>query len=260
MSYSIENPKEVAFYALPGALDMLGVSVTVTELNKLLKKGLPIVREKSLSGGKTVRYFKPEECAAWIKEFYPTARVRTVEIRHTHEENSTPIKKAPVISNNAQEVKPAPQTPKQIALDEWKPLPRQLAVYQTEDVSLERKLQIGDHVEVCKWNGRLLYTPEALLGKRGKVVSAEDDMGFVKVQLDGNSEARNISVCNLKVITTKDCTCEYKLKQDDDGSVLIVIRHNKQQAGLAKFRPVPDLGISAEDILALAETVVTDLL
>ncbi len=246
--YDVKNPKEVAFYALPGALDALGVSVTVTELNKLLKKGLPVIRTKGLAGGKVVRYFKPEACAEWIKEFYPTARIKT------HVENNITSKP---------EIKPVEVVqppPAKAVTEEWKPIPRQLAVCQTEDVAPERKLKQGDCVEVCRWNGRLLYTPEALLGKRGIVVSEENELGFVKVQIQNNSEAHNISVCNLKLITTKDCMCEYKLRQDSDGSVIIVVRHNAYQSSLAKFRPISELGISADDVLAIAETVVADLL
>lgn len=247
MSYDVKNPKEVAFYALPGALDALGVSVTVTELNKLLKKGLPVIRTKGLAGGKVVRYFKPEACAEWIKEFYPTARIKSTT---TSKPELKPV----------EVVQTPPTPPTKTVVGEWKPIPRQLAVCQAEDVAPERKLKQGDCVEVCRWNGRLLYTPEALLGKRGIVVSEENELGFVKVQIQNNSEAHNISVCNLKLITTKDCMCEYKLRQDSDGSVIIVVRHNNYQSSLAKFRPISELGISADDVLAIAETVVADLL
>ena len=160
---------------------------------------------------------------------------------------------------------PAPEkekTPKEKAAEEWTTLPRQMKVAKTVDVAEDYRIKVGDEVEICKWNGRLMLVPERYLGQRGTVICAENDMGQLVVRLHEVHDIKSIhvSVCNVKLVQCVEDAVQYRIRNADNGDVLIVLRNGESSYALCKFRPVPELSISSEDVRVMAEAVVSDFL
>ena len=154
------------------------------------------------------------------------------------------------------------KTPEEKEVAEWKTLPRQMKVAKTVDVAEDYRIKVGDEVEICKWNGRLLMIPERYLGQRGTVICAENDMGQLVVKLHEVHDLKSIhvSVCNVKLVQCLEDAVQYRIRMTDSGDVLVVLRNGGSSYALCKFRTIPELSISSEDIRVMAESVVADLL
>ena len=68
--YDITNPKPVAFHALTGALSCYGIITTKAYLEKAIKKGMPVLKERTSATGRSIRTMSPEDCAEWIREHW----------------------------------------------------------------------------------------------------------------------------------------------------------------------------------------------
>lgn len=341
--HDINNPKPVAFHALTGALSCYGIITTKAYLEKAIKKGMPVLKERTSATGRSIRTMSPEDCAEWIKEHWemfpfnhfslelreqfakekgmseedmldkfkglreksdkprksktnltikqpsipeedPDAEWYTdIDAReygddveeHTEEtqEDSKPLLTKPISENSPwsplnvllKPTEPAPEkekTPEEKVVSEWATLPRQMKVAKTVDVAEDYLIKVGDEVEICKWNGRLMMVPEHYLGQRGTVIRAENDMGQLVVRLHEVHDVKSIhvSVCNVKLVQCLEDAVQYRIRKMDNGDVLIVLRNGESSYALCKFRPIPELSISSEDVRVMAEAVVSDFL
>ena len=348
--YDTNHPKPVAFHALTGALSCYGIITTKAYLEKAIKKGMPVLKERTSATGRSIRTMSPEDCAEWIKghwEMFPfnhfslelreqfaaakgmseedmlskykgsretyvrTPKSTILQVMHPMPDRSSipsaevdeeegewytdidareygdaveeqpteahevakplltrPIpEKSPWSQLNAllKPTDPAPEkeeTPEEKEAAEWTTLPRQMKVAKTIDVAEDYRIKVGDEVEICKWNGRLMLVPERYLGLRGTVVCAENDMGQLVVKLHDVHDIKSIhvSVCNVKLVQCLEDAVQYRIRTTDNGDVLVVLRNGVSSYALCKFRAIPELSISSEDIRVMAESVVADLL
>jgi hypothetical protein len=137
-----------------------------------------------------------------------------------------------------------------------------MKVAKTIDVAEDYRIKVGDEVEICKWNGRLMLVPERYLGQRGTVICAENDMGQLVVKLHDVHDVKSVhvSVCNVKLVQCLEDAVQYRIRKTDNGDVLVVLRNGGSSYALCKFRAIPELSISSEDIRIMAESVVSDFL
>lgn len=358
--YDTTNPKPVAFHALTGALSCYGIITTKAYLEKAIKKGMPVLKERTSATGRSIRTMSPEDCAEWIKEHWEMfpfnhfsldlreqfAREKGMSEedmldkfkglreksgrprKHHNAENKFSANEHMTIANNFPIRQPAPileedseaewysdidareygdaieeenpaetqedskplltkpisekspwsplnallkpsatapekeKTPEEKASAEWTILPRQMKVAKTVDVAEDYRIKVGDEIEICKWNGRLMLVPERYLGQRGTVICAENDMGQLQVRLHDVHDIKSIhvSVCNVKLVQCVEDAVQYRIRKMDNGDVLIVLRNGERSYALCKFRPIPELSISSEDVRIMAESVVSDFL
>lgn len=353
--YDTNHPKPIAFHALTGALSCYGIITTKAYLEKAIKKGMPVLKERTSATGRSIRTMSPEDCAEWIKEHwemfpfnhfslelreqfakekgmseedmlgkYKGLREKSVKPRKA--ENKFSANDRFIIANNfpgrqpvptpeedseaewysdidareygdvveeqpmeTQEVEnplltrpisekspwsplnallkptdqaPEKETPKEKEVTEWTTLPRQMKVAKTVDVAEDYRIKVGDEVEICKWNGRLMLVPERYLGQRGTVICAENDMGQLVVKLHDVHDVKSIhvSVCNVKLVQCLEDAVQYRIRKTENGDVLVVLRNGGSSYALCKFRAIPELSISSEDIRIMAESVVSDFL
>lgn len=356
--YDINNPRPVAFHALLEALTCYGIITTNAYLQKALRHGMPVFKERTSATGRTIRTMDPVACAEWLKQnweilpfnhysmelreqfakakgmsmedmlskfkglreksgkpckprksetkFSTTDRlivsdkfiVRQPSIPEEDSEaewytdidareygdvieeqpaetqdDSKPLLTKPISENSPwsplnvllKPTEPAPEkekTPEEKAAAEWTTLPRQMKVAKTVDVAEDYRIKVGDEVEICKWNGRLMLVPEHYLGQRGTVIRAENDMGQLVVRLHEVHDVKSIhvSVCNVKLVQCVEDAVQYRIRKMDNGDVLIVLRNGESSYALCKFRPIPELSISSEDVRVMAEAVISDFL
>lgn len=357
--YDTTNPKPVAFHALTGALSCYGIITTKAYLEKAIKKGMPVIKERTSATGRSIRTMSPEDCAEWIRrhwEMFPFNHF-SMELReqfakekgmseeemlskfkglreklgrprkHHNTENkfsanermtiannfpirqpapiqeedseaewytdldareygdgvdeqpeetqddSQPIMAKPISANSPwsplnallKPMEPAPEeekTPEEKVVSEWSTLPRQMKVAKIVDVAEDYRIKVGDEVEICKWNGRLMLVPERYLGQRGTVICAENDMGQLAVKLHDLHDVKSIhvSVCNVKLVQCVEDAVQYRIRETDNGDILVVLKNGSSSYALCKFRPIPELSISSEDVRIMAESVVSDFL
>lgn len=343
--YDKNHPKPVAFHALTGALSCYGIITTKAYLEKAIKKGMPVLKERTSATGRSIRTMSPEDCAEWIKEHWemfpfnhfslelreqfaaskdmseedmlgkykgsretyvrksksamlqvihpmpdrssvPSAEVEEekvewysdvdaeeydaespyIQASHTEEQPVMVPANSPWSPLNALSNPPIhayEEDDTVVKVNEWKTLPRQLNVAQASEVDEDYRVKVGDEVEICKWNGRLLMVPERYLGCRGTVICAENDMGQLQVKLHNSTDAMksiHVSVVNVKLVQYAGKAVQYKLRETDNGDILIVLRNGESSYALCKFRAIPELSISSEDIRIMAEGVVSDFL
>lgn len=359
--YDTTNPKPVAFHALTGALSCYGIITTKAYLEKAIKKGMPVLKERTSTTGRSIRTMSPEDCAEWIKghwemfpfnhfslelreqfakekgmseeemltkfkglreksgkprkprkaenkfstsdkfiatqssfsirsqpsipeedpeaEWYSDIDAREygddVEEKQPEEtqEDSKPLLTKPISEKSPWSplnalLKPLEpthekeKTPEEKVVVEWTTLPCQMKVAKTIDVAEDYRIKVGDEIEICKWNGRLMLVPEHYLGQRGTVIRAENDMGQLVVKLHEVHDVKSIhvSVCNVKLVQCLEDAVQYRIRKTDNGDILIVLRNGESSYALCKFRPIPELSISSEDVRIMAESVVSDFL
>lgn len=358
--YDVNNPRPVAFHALLEALTCYGIITTNAYLQKALRQGMPVFKERTSATGRTIRTMDPVECAEWLKnnweilpfnhysmelreqfskekgmsiedmlskfkglreksgkprksrkaenkfstfdkfiatqpsfsirsqpsipeedpdaEWYTDIDAREYgdDVEEQPEETqedpkpllTKPIpEKSPWSPLNAllKPTEPAPEkenTQEEKAASEWTTLPRQMKIAKTIDVAEDYRIKVGDEIEICKWNGRLMLVPEHYLGQRGTVIRAENDMGQLVVRLHEVHDVKSIhvSVCNVKLVQCVEDAVQYRIRKMDNGDVLIVLRNGESSYALCKFRPIPELSISSEDVRVMAETVISDFL
>lgn len=357
--YDTNHPKPVAFHALTGALSCYGIITTKAYLEKAIKKGMPVLKERTSATGRSIRTMSPEDCAGWIKEHwemfpfnhfslelreqfaaskgmseedmlgkYKGSREKSNKPHNPRKaENKFSANERMTIANNFPSRQPAPipeedpeaewytdidareygdiieeqpeetqdsskplltrpisekspwsplnallkpmdpapekeKTPEEKEAVEWTTLPRQMKVAKTIDVSEDYRIKVGDEVEICKWNGRLMLVPERYLGQHGTVICAENDMGQLVVKLHDVHEVKSIhvSVCNVKLVQCLEDAVQYRIRETDNGDILVVLKNGSSSYALCKFRAIPELSISSEDIRVMAESVVADFL
>lgn len=230
--------------------------------------------KKGLSGKRTVLYFDPTKCLAWLNENKTKLPERAI----------TWVEDIPDWSSK-QEVKPEPEkvelveiteadldstvqapapvaTPTQepeVSNDGWQ-LCKSRSVEET-DLSENRLFKAGDEVEVCLAQGRRNGVDPELIGKRFIVESDEyEDDNNVRLitGTEGRESWEEVPANNLKLIRPAAGTCYYRVSQEADG-IAIELKAGTRVFRLGTLNTVREFGITRADLQVLAEYM-TELL
>lgn len=262
--------------ALSSALETMGMLISPYYLERAIAKGLPVELKKGLSGKRTVLYFDPAKCLAWLNENKTKLPERAI----------TWVEDVPEWSSSKQEDKPEPekvelveiteadldavvqapaptpehvQEPEVFDNDGWQ-LCKSRSVVET-DLSETRLFKAGDEVEVCLAQGRRNGVDPELIGRRFIVESDEyetDNNVRIITGTEGRESWEEVPANNLKLIRPAAGTCHYRVSQEADG-IVIELKSGSRVFRLGTLNPVREFGITRADLQVLAEYM-TELL
>lgn len=234
--------------------------------------------KKGLSGKRTVLYFDPAKCLAWLNENktkFPervltwvedvpewsskqedkpeSAKVELVEVTEA-DLDSVVQAPAPVAAPT-----PEPAQEPEVYDDGWQ-LCKSRSVVET-DLSETRLFKAGDEVEVCLAQGRRNGVDPDLIGKRFIVETDEyetDNNVRIITGNEGRESWEEVPANNLKLIRPAAGTCHYRVSQEADG-IVIELKAGSRMFRLGTLNPVREFGITRADLQVLAEYM-TELL
>lgn len=275
--YIANSDRLVPKTALSSALKALGLLISPYYIERAIAKGLPVEMKKGLSGKRTVLYFDPAKCLAWLNENktkFPERVLTWVEDvpewSSKQEDNPAPEKVELVEITEAdldaavQATTPAapvsePEQEPEVSGDGWQ-LCKSRSVVET-DLSETRLFKAGDEVEVCLAQGRRNGVDPELIGKRF-IVEADEYENDNNVRLITGTEGREsweeVPANNLRLIRPAAGTCHYRVSQEADG-IVIELKAGTRVFRLGTLNPVREFGITRADLQVLAEYM-TELL
>lgn len=247
-------------------------------IERAIAKGLPVEMRKGLSGKRTVLYFDPAKCLAWLnenkaklperaitwveevpewkKEDKPKEKVELVEITEADLDAAAQAPVAVPAPEHVQE--PAPE-PESFDNDGWQLCKSRSAV--ETDLSETRPFKAGDEVEVGLAQGRRNGVSPELIGKRFIVESDEceaDNNVRIITGTEGRESWEEVPANNLKLIRPAAGTCYYRVSQEAEG-IAIELKAGSRVFRLGTLNPVREFGITRADLPVLAESM-TELL
>lgn len=273
--YVANSNRLVPKTALSSALESLGMLISPYYIERAIAKGLPVEMRKGLSGKRTVLYFDPAKCLAWLnenktklperaitwveevpewkKEDKPKEKVELVEIT---EADLDAVDQAPAPADT-----PTPETVRELEVsdDGWHLCKSRSAV--ETDLSETRPFKAGDEVEVGLAQGRRNGVSPELIGKRFIVESDEgeaDNNVRIITGTKGRESWEEVPANNLKLIRPAAGTCYYRVSQEADG-IAIELKAGSRVFRLGTLNPVREFGITRADLPVLAESM-TELL
>lgn len=277
--YTPNSNRLVPKTALSSALKAMGLLISPYYIERAISKGLPVELKKGLSGKRTVLYFDPAKCLAWLNENktkfpervltwvedvpewsskqedkpeHDTANVELVEITEADLD-------AAVQATTPTASTPEPVQEPEVFDDGWQ-LCKSRSVVET-DLSETRLFKAGDEVEVCLAQGRRNGVDPELIGKRF-IVEADEYENDNNVRLITGTEGREsweeVPANNLKLIRPAAGTCHYRVSQEADG-IVIELKAGTRVFRLGTLNPVREFGITRADLQVLAEYM-TELL
>lgn len=275
--YTPNSNRLVPKTALSSALETLGMLISPYYLERAIAKGLPVELKKGLSGKRTVLYFDPAKCLAWLNEnktklperaitwveevpewsSKPSVKLdKRVELVEVTEDDLDAAVQAPV-PVVAPTPEPDPVQEPEVSDDGWH-LCKSRSVVET-DLSETRLFKAGDEVEVCLAQGRRNGVDPELIGKRFIVESDEyEDDNNVRIITGDEGSWEEVPANNLKLIRPAAGTCHYRIVQEADG-IAIELKAGSRVFRLGTLNPVREFGITRADLQVLAEYM-TELL
>lgn len=279
--YTPNSNRLVPKTALSSALETLGMLISPYYIERAIAKGLPVELKKGLSGKRTVLYFDPAKCLAWLnenktklperaitwveevpewsskQEDKPKKKVELVEVTEADLDAAV---QAPVpVAAPTPEPAPAPVQEPEVSDDGWQ-LCKSRSVEET-DISETRLFKAGDEVEVCLAQGRRNGVAPELIGKHFIVESDEyEDDNNVRIitGTEGRESWEEVPANNLKLIRPAAGTCYYRVSQEADG-IAIELKAGSRVFRLGTLSSVREFGITRADLQVLAEYM-TELL
>ena len=233
--------------------------------------------KKGLSGKRTVLYFDPAKCLAWLndnKAKLPERAITWVEDvpEWSSKQEDKPKEKVELVEITEADLDAAVQTPAPIATptpeptqesevsdDGWQ-LCKSRSVEET-DISETRLFKAGDEVEVCLAQGRRNGVAPELIGKRFIVEADEyetDNNVRIITGTEGRESWEEVPANNLRLIRPAAGTCHYRVRQEGAG-IVIELKAGSRVFQLGTLSPVREFGITRADLQVLAEYM-TELL
>ena len=276
--YTPNSNRLVPKTALSSALETLGMLISPYYIERAVAKGLPVEMKKGLSGKRTVLYFDPAKCLAWLnenktklperaitwveevpewrKEDKSKKKVELVEITEADLDASA---QAPAAVPTPEPVqKPAPEP--EVSDDSWQLCKSRSAV--ETDLSETRPFKAGDEVEVGLAQGRRNGVSPELIGKRFIVESdecEEDNNVRIITGTEGRESWEEVPANNLKLIRPAAGTCYYRVVSQEADGIAIELKAGSRVFRLGTLSPVREFGITRADLQVLAEYM-TELL
>lgn len=275
--YIANSDRLVPKTALSSALKALGLLISPYYIERAIAKGLPVEMKKGLSGKRTVLYFDPAKCLAWLNENktkFPERVLTWVEDVpewSSKQEDKPESEKVELVEITeadldaaVQATTPTASTPEPVqepeVFDDGWQLCKSRSVVET-DLSETRLFKAGDEVEVCLAQGRRNGVDPELIGKRF-IVEADEYENDNNVRLITGTEGREsweeVPANNLKLIRPAAGTCHYRVSQEADG-IVIELKAGTRVFRLGTLNPVREFGITRADLQVLAEYM-TELL
>lgn len=270
--YVANSDRLVPKTALSSALETMGMLISPYYLERAIAKGLPVELKKGLSGKRTVLYFDPAKCLAWLNENktkLPERAITWVEEVPEWKKEDKPKEKVELVEITEADLDAAVQAPAptpepvqepEVSDDGWHLCKSRSAV--ETDISETRLFKAGDEVEVCLAQGRRNGVDPKLIGKRF-IVEADEYENDNNVRLitgtDGRESWEEVPANNLKLIRPAAGTCHYRVSQEADGSIAIELKAGTRVFRLGTLNPVREFGITTADLQVLAEYM-TELL
>ena len=273
--YVANSDRLVPKTALSSALETMGMLISPYYLERAIAKGLPVELKKGLSGKRTVLYFDPAKCLAWLNENktkLPERAITWVEDMPEWSKQEIKPEKVELVEITEADLDATVQAPAQITTptpepaqepevpdDGWQ-LCKSRSVEET-DLSENRLFKAGDEVEVCLAQGRRNGVDPKLIGKRFIVESDEyEDDNNVRIitGTEGRESWEEVPANNLKLIRPAAGTCYYRVSQEADG-IAIELKSGTRVFRLGTLNPVREFGITRADLQVLAEYM-TELL
>ena len=274
--YIANSNRLVPKTALSSALEALGMLISPYYLERAIAKGLPVEMKKGLSGKRTVLYFDPTKCLAWLNENKTKLPERAItwveEVPEWSKQEDKPEKKVELVEITEADLDTAVQAHAPVAApapepvhepeasdDGWQ-LCKSRSVEET-DISETRLFKAGDEVEVCLAQGRRNGVAPELIGKRFIVESDEyEDDNNVRLitGTEGRESWEEVPANNLKLIRPAAGTCYYRVSQEADG-IAIELKAGTRVFRLGTLNTVREFGITRADLQVLAEYM-TELL
>lgn len=276
--YTPNSNRLVPKTALSSALETLGMLISPYYIERAIAKGLPVEMRKGLSGKRTVLYFDPAKCLAWLNENKTKLPERAitwvedipewsskqenkqekVELVEITEADLDAVDQAPA-SVTATTPEPVQEPAPEVCDDGWQLCKSRSAV--ETDLSETRLFKAGDEVEVCLAQGRRNGVAPELIGKRF-IVEADEYENDNNVRIITGTEGREgwdeVPANNLKLIRPAAGTCYYRVSQEADG-ITIELKAGSRVFRLGTLSPVREFGITRADLQVLAEYM-TELL
>ena len=275
--YVVNSERLVPKTALSSALEAMGMLISPYYLERAISKGLPVEMKKGLSGKRTVLYFDPAKCLAWLNENKTKLPERAItwveEVPEWSKQDGKPEKKVELVEITEADLDAAVQAPAPITTptqepvqepevcdDGWQLCKSRSAV--ETNISENRPFKAGDEVEVCLAQGRRNGVAPELIGKRFIVESDEyEDDNNVRIitGTEGRDDWEEVPANNLKLIRPAAGTCHYRVSQEEAGGIAIELKAGSRVFRLGTLNPVREFGITRADLQVLAEYM-TELL
>ena len=275
--YIANSDRLVPKTALSSALKALGLLISPYYIERAIAKGLPVEMKKGLSGKRTVLYFDPAKCLAWLNENktkFPERVLTWVEDVpewSSKQEDKPEHEKVELVEITEADLDaavqattptapvPEPVQEPEVYDDGWQ-LCKSRSVVET-DLSETRLFKAGDEVEVCLAQGRRNGVDPDLIGKRFIVETDEyetDNNVRIITGNEGRESWEEVPANNLKLIRPAAGTCHYRVSQEADG-IAIELKAGSRVFRLGTLNPVREFGITRADLHVLAEYM-TELL